>query len=54
MNPFRALWPALAASHWDYAFIPLAIPLVTAIIIALVWRYIYIWGRDRYNYAEGD
>lgn len=50
MNPFRALWPAVAANHWHYAFIPMAVPVGTAILLALAWRFLYVSGRDeKYN-----
>lgn len=51
MNPFRALWPAVAANYWQYAYIPIAVPIATAIVLALAWRFFYVWGRY-YKYNE--
>lgn len=45
MNPFRALWPAIAANNWDYIYVPIAIPLVTAILLPIAWRFLYTDGK---------
>ncbi|KAH8394769.1 hypothetical protein KR222_005157, partial [Zaprionus bogoriensis] len=46
MNPFRALWPAIAANYWDYVYVPVAVPIVTAILLGLAWRFLYLQGND--------
>ncbi|KAL7735474.1 hypothetical protein ACLKA6_019581 [Drosophila palustris] len=53
MNPFRSLWPAIAASYWDYIYIYMCVPLVTACLLACAWRWLYLQGKDENAGAAG-
>lgn len=46
MNPFRALWPAVVANNWEHIYVPIAIPLVTAILLPIAWRFLYTDGKS--------
>ncbi|KAH8261039.1 hypothetical protein KR044_002588 [Drosophila immigrans] len=52
MNPFRSLWPAIADSYWDYIYIYMAVPPVTAALMAVAWRFLYLQGSNE-NSKEG-
>jgi len=53
MNPFRSLWPAIAASYWEYIYIYMAVPLVTSILLSVAWRFLYLQGKDENAEAAG-
>ncbi|XP_034477046.1 aquaporin-2-like [Drosophila innubila] len=53
MNPFRSLWPAIAASYWGYIYIYIAVPLVTSILLSVAWRFLYLQGKDENAEAAG-
>ncbi|XP_060656757.1 aquaporin AQPAe.a-like [Drosophila nasuta] len=44
MNPFRSLWPAIADSFWDYIYIYMVVPPITAALLAVAWRFLYLQG----------
>ncbi|EDW02260.1 GH21897 [Drosophila grimshawi] len=52
MNPFRSLWPAVVAQYWDYIWIYLVIPPVTAALLGVCWRFLYLQGKDESKAEE--
>jgi len=53
MNPFRSLWPAIVAQHWDYLYVYMVVPLVTSILLACAWRWLYLQGEDESSEKSG-
>ncbi|KAH8371633.1 hypothetical protein KR093_008350, partial [Drosophila rubida] len=44
MNPFRSLWPAIADGYWTHFYVFFLVPPITAALLALAWRYLFLQG----------
>ncbi|XP_064542964.1 uncharacterized protein LOC135431654 [Drosophila montana] len=53
MSPFRSLWPAIAAGAYNHIYIYVAVPPVTAILLAFAWRFLYLQNKPETVKAEG-
>ncbi|XP_030554892.1 aquaporin-like [Drosophila novamexicana] len=46
MSPFRSLWPAIAAGVYTHIYVYVAVPPLTAILLAVAWRFLYLQGKS--------
>jgi len=53
MNPFRSLWPAIVAQHWEYLYVYMVVPIVTSALLACAWRWLYLQGKDESSEKAG-
>ncbi|XP_030380634.1 aquaporin-like [Scaptodrosophila lebanonensis] len=52
MNPFRSLVPAVMSEDFDFIYIYMVVPPVTAILLALAWRFIYVYNGNKSTVSE--